>query len=100
MMSNFYCEHCGAVCCDSPQGYTTGCQHYLPDSNGFRALLRQLSYVVNDAKGFVTRPLGCSPCAPFRLYSYGQVSLLDLWNAGQYTECESIVSRMASGVPY
>jgi hypothetical protein len=27
-MSNFTCEHCGAVCLDSPAGYYTGCQHY------------------------------------------------------------------------
>ncbi len=30
-MSNFQCEHCGAMCCDSPAGYTTGCEHYPPD---------------------------------------------------------------------
>lgn len=30
-MSNFNCEHCGAICCDSERGYTTGCEHYPPD---------------------------------------------------------------------
>lgn len=30
-MSNFQCEHCGAICCDSERGYTTGCEHYPPD---------------------------------------------------------------------
>lgn len=30
-MSNFNCEHCGALCCDSERGYTTGCEHYPPD---------------------------------------------------------------------
>jgi hypothetical protein len=30
-MSNFACDKCGAICCDSPAGYTTGCEHYPPD---------------------------------------------------------------------
>lgn len=27
-MSNFQCEHCGAIISDSLAGYTTGCKHY------------------------------------------------------------------------
>ena len=27
-MSNFQCEKCGVILYDSPQGYTTGCEHY------------------------------------------------------------------------
>ena len=27
-MSNFKCEHCGAICYDTPDGYITGCEHY------------------------------------------------------------------------
>lgn len=27
-MSTFQCDKCGAVCIDTPQGYTTGCEHY------------------------------------------------------------------------
>ena len=27
-MSNFACEHCGTILCDSPTGYTTECEHY------------------------------------------------------------------------
>lgn len=30
-MSNFNCEICGALCTDSPTGYTTGCEHYPVD---------------------------------------------------------------------
>jgi hypothetical protein len=30
-MSNFNCERCGALCCDSERGYVTGCEHYPPD---------------------------------------------------------------------
>lgn len=30
-MSSFACEVCGAVCCDSFLGYTTGCEHYPVD---------------------------------------------------------------------
>ena len=30
-MSNFACEHCGTILCDSPRGYTTGCKHYPAD---------------------------------------------------------------------
>lgn len=30
-MSSFCCEHCGAVCMDSPRGYVNGCEHYPPD---------------------------------------------------------------------
>lgn len=30
-MSNFNCEHCGALCCDSERGYVTGCERYPPD---------------------------------------------------------------------
>lgn len=30
-MSNFKCEKCGAICYDSPLGYTTGCKHYPPE---------------------------------------------------------------------
>lgn len=27
-MSSFYCEKCGKAILDSPNGYTTGCEHY------------------------------------------------------------------------
>lgn len=30
-MSSFRCEQCGTDCLDSPQGYTTGCEHYPAD---------------------------------------------------------------------
>lgn len=30
-MSTFVCEHCGALCLDSPSGYISGCRHYPPD---------------------------------------------------------------------
>jgi len=30
-VSNFKCEKCGVACIDSPQGYTTGCEHYPSD---------------------------------------------------------------------
>ncbi|MFA5753366.1 MAG: hypothetical protein WC910_09880 [Bacteroidales bacterium] len=30
-MSSFYCEHCGALCSDTPRGYVTGCEHYPVD---------------------------------------------------------------------
>lgn len=30
-MSSFYCEICGKICLDTPEGYITGCEHYLPD---------------------------------------------------------------------
>lgn len=30
-MSSFNCDKCGAPCLDSPNGYTTGCEHYPPD---------------------------------------------------------------------
>ena len=32
-MSNFICEHCGALCYDTPEGYISGCEHYPPDIN-------------------------------------------------------------------
>lgn len=32
-MSHFNCEHCGALCADSPAGYISGCEHYPPDIN-------------------------------------------------------------------
>jgi len=99
-MSNFYCEHCGDACYDSPQGYTTGCQHYLPDTASFKLLLWRLGHVVKNPKEFVTRPMGCGPGSEFQLHDYGQASLLDLWNAGQYDECETIVYRLTSGDPY
>lgn len=99
-MSSFYCEHCGAACCDSPQGYITGCQHYLPDTGRFRVLLRQLEHVVKDPKKFVTSPLGCCSRDTFQLHNYGQASLLELWNAGKHAECESIVRRLSSGEAY
>ena len=89
-MSNFYCEHCGDACYDSPQGYTTGCHHYLPDTTSFKLLLWRLGHVVKNPKEFVLSPLP----------SYNQRSLLDLWNAGQYDECETIVYRLTSGDPY
>lgn len=31
-MSNFTCEQCGAICYDSPSGYTSGCEHYPLDA--------------------------------------------------------------------
>jgi len=27
-MTSFYCEHCGKMIGDSPDGYVTGCGHY------------------------------------------------------------------------
>ena len=30
-MSNFNCEYCSTEIIDSPEGYVTGCSHYLPD---------------------------------------------------------------------
>lgn len=32
-MSRFNCEHCGALCANSPAGYISGCEHYPPDIN-------------------------------------------------------------------
>ena len=31
-MSNFICEQCGVIQYDSETGYTSGCQHYPPES--------------------------------------------------------------------
>ena len=30
-MSNFNCEHCGAMCTDTNSGYINGCEHYPID---------------------------------------------------------------------
>jgi hypothetical protein len=31
-MSNFQCDLCGEICCDMPQGYIAGCEHYPVDA--------------------------------------------------------------------
>jgi hypothetical protein len=89
-MSNFYCEHCGAICCDSLLGYTTGCQHHLPDTYEFKRLLHDLTGVVKNPREYVLVPQ----------VGYDQKSLLDLWNAGQYVECDTIVYHLTSGDRY
>lgn len=41
-MTDFKCEHCGAICRDSERGYISGCEHYPPDQiplRGFGASL-------------------------------------------------------------
>ena len=35
-MSNFKCEICGSSVIDSPNGYTTGCEHYPIDTSKFK----------------------------------------------------------------
>ena len=43
-MSSFYCDICGALCKDSPVGYTTGCEHYPPDINKAGFPVKNKSY--------------------------------------------------------
>lgn len=87
-MSHFNCEKCGFACYDSPQGYTTGCVHYYPDTPAFRKLRKVLADSIKSPDA-VTWPL----------QAFGGKSLLDLWNAGQYTVCEAVVHGLRSGEP-
>ena len=49
-MSNFYCPECGALCLDSPRGYTTGCKHYPPDINKGGFPVKNKSYHKRQCK--------------------------------------------------
>lgn len=55
-MSSFQCEKCGAVCTDSPKGYTTGCEHYPASAMGKRlsddpgiAEMKRMEYLMSKA---------------------------------------------------
>lgn len=51
-MSNYYCEHCGAICADSPRGYVTGCIHYPPDTKSTNMEATILSLATDNIKKF------------------------------------------------
>lgn len=37
-MSNFYCNKCGKVISDTPQGYVTSCEHFPEDTKKARVI--------------------------------------------------------------
>lgn len=85
-MSSFRCEHCGTDCLDSPHGYTTGCEHYLPDTQDFKGLVNEIRGFTDDPMRFlITRHvyLGCSP---LQAWNKGELShaRFDLWSVVAY----------------
>jgi hypothetical protein len=49
-MSNFACQHCGAICSDTPRGYVTGCVHYPPDIKPLRGFGQSIDIETGTAR--------------------------------------------------